>query len=75
MAPEKGPSSDEHGAGKVGVGFRVSSLGLGGEVAVQVTHSSNIRGGFNFFSYSRGFDHNGIQYNGDLRLAIRGSPL
>ena len=57
----------EHGAGKVGVGFRASSLGLGGEVAVAVTRTSNIRGGINAFSYSRGFDQNGIHYDGDLR--------
>ncbi|MGO8818869.1 MAG: hypothetical protein ACLQVG_29845 [Terriglobia bacterium] len=58
---------DPEGAGKVGVGFRVSTLGLGGEAAYQLTHSSNIRGGVNYFSYSRGFDNNGINYNGDLR--------
>ena len=67
VAPESDPRGDEHGAGKVGVGFRISSLGLGAEVAAQVTHSSNIRGGFNFFSYSRGYDYNGIHYDGDLR--------
>jgi len=65
--PDPDPRGDGHGAGKVGVGFRISSLGLGAEVAAQVTHSSNIRGGFNFFSYSRGYDHNGIHYDGDLR--------
>jgi hypothetical protein len=58
---------DPEGAGKIGVGFRVSTLGLGGEAAYQLTHSSNIRGGVNYFSYSRGFDNNGINYNGDLR--------
>ena len=58
---------DPEGAGKIGVGFRVSTLGLGGEAAYQLTHSSNIRGGANYFSYSRGFDNNGINYNGDLR--------
>ena len=66
-APKSSTKKDAHGAGKVGVGFRVSTLGLGGEVAYQVTHSSNVRGGVNFFSYNRGFNQNGINYNGDLR--------
>jgi hypothetical protein len=52
---------------RVGVGLRLSSLGVGGEVAVRVTHSTNVRGGFNFFSYSRGYDNNGIHYDGELR--------
>ena len=60
-------NKDDQGGGKVGVDFRVSSLGLGGEVAYEVTHSSNVRGGVNYFTYSRGFDHNGINFNGDLR--------
>jgi hypothetical protein len=60
-------SKGEHGAGRVGVGFRASSLGLGGEVAVEVTRTSNLRGGISGFSYSRGFDQNGIHYYGDLR--------
>jgi hypothetical protein len=67
VAPHADPKKDDQGAGKVGVGFRVSSLGLGAEVAYQVTHSSNVRGGFNFIGYSRGFNHDGIQYNADLR--------
>ena len=67
VAPESDSKKDEQGAGKVGVGFRASSLGFGGEVAVAVTHSSNIRGGLNFIGYSRGFAYNGISYNADLR--------
>ena len=58
---------DEHGADRVGVAFRMSSLGFGGEVAYEVTHSSNIRGGINFVGYSRGVNYDGIHFNGDLR--------
>jgi hypothetical protein len=65
--PQPEPSGASHGSGKVGVGFRMSSLGLGGEVAAEVTHSTNVRGGVNFFSYSRGYTDNGIHYAGDLR--------
>jgi hypothetical protein len=67
MGSNAGSDKGEKGAGKVGVAFRASSLGLGGEVAVKVTHSSNIRGGFNVIGYSRGFAYNGISYSADLR--------
>jgi hypothetical protein len=67
LAPaHKRYSRDE---GRIGAGFRLSSLGLGGEVAARVTHSTNVRGGFNFFSYNRGYDNNGIHYTGDLKWA------
>jgi hypothetical protein len=67
VAPKSGSGKDEQGASKVGVGFRVSSLGFGGEVAVAVTHSSNVRGGFNFIGYSRGFNYDGAHYAANLR--------
>lgn len=67
MGSNSGSDKGEKGAGKVGIAFRASSLGLGGEVAVEVTHSSNIRGGFNAIGYSRGFAYNGISYSADLR--------
>lgn len=61
-------TSSESGTGsKVGIGFKASSLGLGFEVAGQVTKHSNIRGGFNAFYYSRGLDNNGIHYAGDVK--------
>jgi hypothetical protein len=41
-------------------------LGLGGEAAVALSHRVNLRGGFNAFSYSRGFDKDGIHYASDL---------
>jgi len=68
-APHAESRGGDFGAGRVGAGFRLGSLGFGGEVAVRVTHSSNVRGGFNFLSYSRGYDNNGIHYAGDLKWA------
>jgi hypothetical protein len=50
----------------IGAGVRLSSLGVGGEVAVALTRGSNLRGGFNLFSYSRGFSKDGISYAGSL---------
>lgn len=62
------PAQEEKGGGgRVGAGIRLSSLGVGGEVAVKVVPKVNIRGGVNFFSYSRGYNNNGIHYAGDLR--------
>jgi hypothetical protein len=67
--PNLSSGGDGSGSGRVGAGFRLSSLGFGGEVAARVTHSTNVRGGFNFFSYSRGYDNHGIHYAGDLTWA------
>jgi len=61
-------ASGERDAGKFGVTVGVSSLGAGAEVGVSVARKVNIRGGFNAFSYSRGFHKDGITYNGDLKL-------
>jgi len=55
-------------AGMIGVGVRLSTLGAGAEVAVSLTRSLNVRGGFNIFQYSRGFNHDGIAYKGQLNL-------
>ncbi len=53
-------------SGSIGAGVKVSTLGGGAEVAVRVTHRTNIRAGFNVITYSRGFDKDGITYNGQL---------
>ena len=38
---------------RMGVGISLSpTLGPGAEVAYEVTHRINVRGGFNYFSYS-----------------------
>jgi hypothetical protein len=52
--------------GRVGAGVKVSTLGGGAEVAVRVTHHTNVRAGFNVITYSRGFNKDGIAYNGQL---------
>jgi len=61
-APQAG--NDPRG---VGAGARISSLGFGGEAAVELTGSTNLRGGFNLFGYSRGFSRDGISYAASLR--------
>lgn len=52
----------------IGIGVKVSTLGIGGEVGVGVSHRSNVRVGFNMFSYGHTFDKDGVTYRGDLKL-------
>ena len=51
---------------KVGVAVKMSLLGIGAEVATPLTYHTNIRAGFNAFSYSRGFSNDGVNYNASL---------
>jgi hypothetical protein len=66
---DKRPNTAHEGStgSKMGAAFKLSSLGLGFEVAGELTRHTNVRGGFNAFSYSRGYDNSGIHYAGDLR--------
>ncbi len=52
----------------IGVGVKVSTLGIGGEAAVALTHRSNVRVGFNAFSYGDTFGKDGVTYKGTLDL-------
>src|SRR6266853_4555873 len=52
-APSK-QSSESHFP--IGVGVKVSTLGIVGEVAVGLSQRSNVRFGFNAFSYGDTFD-------------------
>ena len=52
----------------VGMGIKVSTLGIGFETATPVSRRTNLRFGANFFSYDRTFDKDGINYNGKLTL-------
>jgi len=57
-------SSDS--SGNFGIGVKTSLLGGGVEGAVRLTQRTNIRAGFNMFSYSRGFNKDGVAYDGQL---------
>jgi len=56
------------GLPRFGVGFKASTLGLGVDAATAVTRRSNLRAGFNAFSYSRTVTKDGIDYHGTLGL-------
>ena len=53
---------------RLGVGVKMSSLGAGIEAATAVTRRSNLRVGFNIFSYGTDLTKDGIHYDGDLSL-------
>jgi hypothetical protein len=59
-------SSESHFS--IGVGVKVSTLGIGGEVAVGLSQRSNVRFGFNAFSYGNTFNKDGATYKGTLDL-------
>jgi hypothetical protein len=59
-APSPKPASEGHFS--IGVGVKVSTLGIGGEVAIPVAHRLNARFGFNAFNYSHTFDKDGVTY-------------
>jgi hypothetical protein len=68
---ESEPSAKRPGqisSSKVGIGVKISTLGVGIEAAVPVTSKLNLRGGFNFFRYNRGIPDNGIHYDGHLHF-------
>src|ERR1035441_5572617 len=53
---------------KFGLGLKVSTLGAGIEAATAVSRKSNLRVGFNYFTYSDTFTKDGISYDGKLNL-------
>lgn len=67
-APAPPQNAKKGEAGLIGAAVRLSTLGAGGEVGVSLSNKLNVRGGFNIFQYSRGFDHDGITYKGQLNL-------
>src|SRR5438270_10730405 len=56
-------ASGEEDSGSFGVGVKALSLGGGFEVAAHVSHRTNVRAGFNIFSYGRTFYKDGVAYN------------
>src|ERR1700675_3375273 len=67
-APAAPTKESSEGGIPVGIGVKVSTLGVGGEVAIAVSHRTNVRFGFNAFSYGHTFDKDGATYKGNLDL-------
>lgn len=53
---------------RFGIEVSAGTLGAGIQAATAVTHRSNVRFGFNYFSYSGSTSKDNIAYNGTLRL-------
>src|ERR1700674_632561 len=53
---------------RVGIGVKISTLGVGIEMATPLARKFNVRGGFNMFRYNRPITDNGIHYDGQLRF-------
>ena len=58
---------------RLGAAFKVSSLGIGFDVATAITRRSNVRVGLNQFNFNQGFDKDGIHYEGSLSLRSVGA--
>jgi len=66
VAPTQAAASKPLNPGNVGMGVKLSLLGVGAEGAVRVTHRTNVRAGFNMINYSRNFTKDSITYSGQL---------
>jgi hypothetical protein len=64
--PAKSKPASDGDTNRIGIGVKGSLLGGGVEVAARVTHRTNVRAGFNMISYNRGFNKDGIAYQGTL---------
>jgi hypothetical protein len=61
--------SDQAPLPRLGIAVSVGTLGAGIEAATAITRRLNVRGGFNYFSYSlSGTSSDNLGYNGSLRL-------
>jgi hypothetical protein len=58
----------ERALGSVGFGVKVSTLGVGAEVATPIVRRVTVRAGFNVLGYSTGFNSDGIAYDGHLNF-------
>jgi hypothetical protein len=67
-APAAPAKAKGEGPIPIGVGVKVSTLGIGGEAALALRHRSNVRVGFNAFSYGDTFGKDGVTYKGTLDL-------
>ena len=67
-APAAPAKESSEGGIPVGIGVKVSTLGVGGEVAIAVSHRTNVRFAFNALSYGHTFDKDGATYKGNLDL-------
>jgi hypothetical protein len=69
FVPQGGGGGSSAGLPRLGVGVKVGFLtGIGVEAATSITQKSNVRGGFNFFSYTFDQTKNNTDYSLQLKL-------
>ena len=56
-------------------GFRVGTLGLGGEATIGLNSRLNLRVPFNLFTYTDTREEDGVDYDGKLKLKSLGAQL
>jgi hypothetical protein len=61
-------NGDQSSSPHIGVALTVGTLGPGIQVATGISRWLNVRGGFNYFSYSLSGTNDNFAYNGSLRL-------
>ena len=66
-APSPAPATADNER-NIGVGIKVGTLGIGGEVAYKIANRFNVRGGVNGFGLSHNFTGNDISFDGKLKL-------
>ena len=59
---------DNSGLSRFGIGIQMSTLGPGVEAAYEVARRINVRGGFNYFTYTTNFTNDGVIYGGGLKF-------
>jgi len=67
-APAAAPAPGGDSSRRIGVGVKVGSLGVGGEVAVRVLHRANVRFGFSGLSLGYNFNRDQINYGARVRM-------
>jgi hypothetical protein len=63
-----GHAQSESLGSRVGLEAKISTLGIGGEGAVRLTHRINVRAGFNDYNFNHTFSKDGITYAATLGL-------
>ena len=53
---------------RFGLAFKTSTLGLGADLGVRIFRPFNLRVGFSTFHFEAGLKHDGVPYEGSLRL-------
>jgi hypothetical protein len=66
-APPPEPAPGESSA-RIGIGVKVGTLGVGGEVAVRVLHRANVRFGFSGLGLGYNFNRDQINYGARVRM-------